>query len=776
MRKYSLLLFLLASVCCHAQSVRLSGVVFDLETAQPLSGAVILLDDSVSVAQSNDAGLFTFSRINPGAHNLHVRHVGCPDLMLSVNIIRDTSLHILMSHSETELSEVIIPSHRKEQLVVYTQSSLDREQLIKRSGLNLVRVIQEIPGVQSFNTGSTISKPVIHGLHSQRIVVIQHEQRLEGQQWGNEHGVEATADGLREIKVIKGAAGVKYGSDAIGGVIVLVPEKLPFFSQSLSGDASFRFFHNNLLIGSQLSLRSALPRFARLAWEANASYQRSGNIQTPGYYQANTGSDQRTASFRFGGIFSRWQFETGYQYFGTRVGIFSGAHIGNVTDLKQAIGRNEPAETAGFSFQIGRPVQDVSHHSIFSTVQVNTGDVGKLHLRFAWQTNDRREFDKHVSRNDSLAALNRPAYQFKIQTFAADVSWKHDIRDTWIGETGFSGISQSNEVAFSYFIPAFWNFGLGWFAMEKWVHGAWEVEAGIRLDYRWIQAFLPPRMGSGEPVKSFLLPSGSLGFEYHFRQKTTLSYRLSSAWRPPHVSEWYADGLHHGSAVYEIGNPNLKREIGLSQTVAFQHETKWGSCNLEAYTHWIQDYLYAKPSGEFTVTSRGAFPTWMFTQTDALLTGLDIDVRIRPVSFLETVLRSSLLFARDMKRSRWLDFIPPQHVMLSVNGFLPDAKAFKRNQLSIHGGYRFRQTLFSTPDYAPPPPGYFLLSLDVSTAIQTKHFPIELSLSIQNLLNQRYRDYMNRFRYYTDEQGTDVQLRLRIPFSIPFLKQNTLKS
>lgn len=757
-----------------AQFVRLSGVVFDSTTSSPLDRALLVLDDSSAFTQSNTEGLFTFTGIIPGDHRLLVRHLGCPDLQLAVCVSGDTTIYIQLSHTETELQEVIIPSHRKEELVVYTQSSLTREEIQRQSGQSLVRILAAIPGVQSLNTGSTINKPVIHGLHSQRIVVVQNDQRLEGQQWGNEHGIEATTEGLSELKVIKGAAGVKYGPDALGGVIVLIPEKLPYFKQELAGEYAFQFFHNNLLLGSQLALRSAIPRFTRLAWEARGSYQRAGNIRTPGYYQLNTGNEQGTAVLRVGGLFPRWQFEAGYQFFTHQIGIFSGAHVGNVTDLQEIIAQQKPQLTGPFSYQIRRPRQIVSHHSVFSSLQANTGNWSKLQFRFAWQINDREEYDKDVPRNDSLAALNRPAYQFSIQTLTADISWKHNIRDTWIGETGLSGMTQSNSVRYSYFIPAFWNFGFGWFAMEKWIRGAWELEAGVRLDYRWIQTLLPPRLGGAEPVKTFLQPSGSLGFEYHIKQKTTISYRLSSAWRPPHVSEWFADGLHHGSAVYEVGNPNLKQETGWSQTIAFNHETKWGNCSLEGYTHWIKDYLYAKPSGLFTVTSRGAFPTWMFTQTDALLTGADIDVRVRPFSFLETSLRSSLLFAHDLNKAQWLDFIPPQQLSLEVIGFFPDFLLFHNSRLSIQGCYSFQQTLFSTPDYAPPPPGYFLLHLNWSTTIQTTSFPIELSVSVRNMLNARYRDYMNRFRYYTDEQGADLQLRLRIPFSIQYFKKTKI--
>ena len=729
-----------------------------------------MLDDSTSMVQSDTLGRFHFSAVTQGYHELSFRHISFPDKTVSLYLSADTAIRLYFSNRTVQMPEIIVPEHRTEELVVYSQSKLTGADMSHKTGMNIAQVLAQLPGVQTFNTGSTISKPVIQGLHSQRIVVIQNEQRLEGQQWGNEHGIEAIADGLSEIRVIKGAAGVKFGPDAIGGVIHLIPEKLPFYQTALSGDYSFQFFHNNLQLGSQLSLRSAIPGKTNLAWEVKGSYNRAGDIRAPAYYQSNTGFSQGTASIRLGGVFPVMQFELGYQYFGSELGIFSGAHIGNLTDLQNTLLRDQPVVVKPFSYSIGRPKQNIHHHSIFVHSQIPTRSFGKLNLRWSWQLNDRMEFDKHVPRNDSLAALNRPAYRFQIQTHSADLSWKHDIQGTWLGETGISGMSQTNQVEFSYFIPAFWNFGLGWFALEKWIKGRWEVEAGVRLDYRWMQALLPDRLGGDEPILTFFQPSGSIGFEYHFKQNTTLSYRISSAWRPPHVSELYADGLHHGSAVYELGDRNLKRETGWSQSISFEHETQYGFCKIDAFTHWIRGYLYAKPAGELTLTSRGAFPTWVFTQTDALLSGADIQVCVRPIRFFEVTLLSSLILARDIPKADWLDFIPPQTIQLNGKALIPDFRFFKQNSISLQGRYVFRQTLFSTPDYSQTPEGYFLLQTEWNTHIRWNKTIISLSITVRNMLNSRFRDYLNRFRYYTDEQGADFQFRLRIPFS--FSKTN----
>ena len=93
---------------------------------------------------------------------------------------------------------------------------------------NIIDAISHEPGVSQLTTGGSISKPIIRGLGYNRVVVISDGVRQEGQQWGDEHGVEVDGNSVGSIEILKGPASLMYGSDAMAGVVILhAPALLP---------------------------------------------------------------------------------------------------------------------------------------------------------------------------------------------------------------------------------------------------------------------------------------------------------------------------------------------------------------------------------------------------------------------------------------------------------------------------------------------------------------------------------------------------------------------
>ena len=95
------------------------------------------------------------------------------------------------------------------------------KELRQTSSTNIIDAIAKQPGVAQITTGGGISKPIIRGLGYNRIIVMSDGIRQEGQQWGDEHGIEIDGAGINSVEILKGPASLMYGSDAMAGVLIL---------------------------------------------------------------------------------------------------------------------------------------------------------------------------------------------------------------------------------------------------------------------------------------------------------------------------------------------------------------------------------------------------------------------------------------------------------------------------------------------------------------------------------------------------------------------------
>lgn len=228
------------------------------------------------------------------------------------------------------------------------------------------------------------------------------------------------------------------------------------------------------------------------------------------------------------------------------------------------------------------------------------------------------------------------------------------------------------------------------------------------------------------------------------------------------MNELYAEGVHQSAASFELGDPTLTREqaYNTSATLAYASEKVDGEVG--GYINYIQNYLYLAPAFRYIHTVRGAYPVFNYTQANALFKGLDARVSYRPVPRLTTTTALSLLWAYNESANDYLIYAPPNRWQNSLRlalGPTPSAA-----YVGLNNTFVARQSRVPVSgDYAPPPAAYDLWGTEAGTTLRLGRQPFELSLTVTNLLNRDYRDYLNRFRYYTADLGTNVQARVRIP-------------
>lgn len=755
--------FLSAQDC----NLTLSGDVSDFDNSEHLEFTSIYIVELDRGVLSDDHGKFTFFKICSGTYHLKVSHLGCPDTLIKIELDQNKKIKIRIPHMLKELEGVEVNEHF-EKIHTQTLSQLSNSELEQSKGKSLGEALKNINGISTINSGSNISKPIIHGMQGYRIMILNNGVRQEGQNWGNEHAPEIDPFIGQQISVLKGASAVRYGSDALGGVILISPKELPD-SGKIQSEFNFVGFNNGKQGIVSGILEGSLIKIKGLGWRIQGTLKKGGNQFTPTYYLKNSGLEEKNFSYALGYHKKKFGIEFFYSQFNSKIGIFSGAHIGNLTDLQNAFLQGKPADSlAQFSYELQRPMQDIAHELIKVNTHIHTGIRSTFRMQYSWQYNIRKEFDKDKALNDSLAALNKPDLDYRLTTQHAELIWEHFTIKSFRGNFGIQYMNQKNVYLGRYLVPNFIHNTWGIFGIERYVKAHYELELGVRYDDRKLESFYFKNSILQNPNIRFQNWSGNIGYVYKPDTISKILINLASSWRGPAVNELYSDGLHHGVGAIERGNENLQPERcqSLIASYLFNH-SRIATFEISGYTNYFQNYIYQQPGKLPELTIKGAFPVFNFTQTDALLYGVDIQVKKSTIYRFEFENKLSLIRGIDLVNSDFLIWMPSDRNQLKISYQFPETKLLKKSTFSVswnHVNKQWRVPL--KMDFAKPPPAYDLLGFDISTSMYFNKQKVLFGLAVTNALNKIYRDYLDRFRYYSDALGRNIQLRIKIPLEI----------
>jgi len=771
MKKY--LFFILTLTILHEANAQntgcacfIKGIVKDQHSGQPVVGATVLLVGKNTGVFTDDKGRYEIRNLCPGTYQLEARIVGYNAYKQSIDLTTGHEENFNLEEQEVHLKDVEITAHRTDAPSSQPLTTLSGNDLEQTRGQSLGESLKGITGVTTMQTGSSISKPVIHGLHSNRVLIINNGVRQEGQQWGSEHAPEIDPFVATRMSVIKGAAGVRYGSDAIGGVILVEPEELPF-NKPLTGEVNLVGFTNGRQGVASSTLQGGIKGLTGFGWRAQGTIKRGGNIRTPDYFLDNTGISEKNFSLGAGYRRKGFGIDLFYSRFDTRIGIFSGSHIGSVTDLLNVIKNGEPFVKSGFTYSIGRPNQNVTHDLFKAETHYHFQDGNRLQWTIAQQVNNRNEYDLHVPRNDSIASLNHPELTFNLHTLTNDIIWDHKpIAGKITGQIGVSTLYQYNLMTGRPLIPNFNQFNIGVFWIERYVKNDWEFEAGARYDYRTLSTH---RVVSRQKVSNdftFSNASGTLGATRNFAPNFSARLNAGTAWRAPNVSELFSDGVHHGAAAFEKGDSTLHPEKAMNTIASVKYASEKLTIEIGGYFNYIKDFIYLKPQPDPILTVRGAFPYFKYTQTDATFKGIDVSADWQFVKNLTVTSKLSYLKAYDTRNDNYLVMIPANRWDNQLKYTVPEFGKWHNLFLSAGNLWVARQKRVPpNSDFLPPPAAYSLWNIQAGGTIHvSEKQQLEIGISVTNLFNTVYRDYMNRFRYYADDIGRNASLRIKWKF------------
>ncbi len=797
--RLAFLLLILMPLAGWAQPCTFSvaGKVED-ERGMPLAGATLVLIKEKKGAIADESGKFEFTQLCAGKYEVEIRYVGYQTITTNLKVPFNKPWTITMQSDSTSLNEVVIEDKHTNVAVTSTYSSLSGKLLEETMGKSLGESMREIPGVNSIQTGPAIFKPVIHGVHSQRVLILNNGIRQEGQNWGVEHAPEVDQFIASNIIVIKDAAAIKYGADALGGVVLVNPAKLPT-EAGVGGQLHTIFASNN---GSGVIsgfLEGGSKKWPGLGWRTQGTIKKAGDARAANYVLSNTGFEEQNFSLSTAYHTEKSGIDIFYSHFNTSIGILRGTAVSTAEDLAIALERDVPQYTTAFTYDIKQPRQSVQHDLVKINAHFERGK-NEFRLQYGLQRNRRTEYDFRLG-----ALTEIPALGFQLFTQTLDAEWQRTHSSRWQSSWGINALYQTNSkddgTQTIPFIPNFDHLTIGAFLVEKITLHRWMLELGLRYDAKkYDVAGFDFKNKLYRSAIDFQNASGTVSVKRKLNGSSTFTSSLSSAWRPPNMAELYSIGTHQSAASIEYGlllneitsevkpyeKSGVKVEKALKWVVGYKVDRPRFTTEITGYVNYIFDFIYLKPRG-VTQGLRGIFPYFRYTQTDASFVGIDLFSNYQFNSFWTLTGKVSYLRATDETQNDYLVFIPANRLDLGIRYESNPEKGWSwRAESKLRWvANQSRATQVITPrqiidaqaqgvdlvaqrpgnfDFKAAPDGYALVSLSVAVTRKLKFSKCEFRIAADNLTNQAFREYTNRLRYFADDVGRNITLGVHYSF------------
>ena len=757
--------------CIHT----LKGKVLDKSSQKAIPFSSVQLMELKSYIQTDSLGRFVFNDLCNGSYTLLFYHnENEKPLEKKIYLATDTTIIINIESCFHSIEEVIVTGHqiKKQEIETLQKNTLSGADLDLLRGTSLSESLKAITGVNTIQTGPTISKPMIHGLYGNRVLILNNGVRLEGQNWGADHAPEIDPFVGSKLSVIKGASSIRYGMEAIAGVVLVEPKDLPK-EKTLQGELNLVGMSNGKSGTVSSYIEGAFDKkLSGLNWRIQGTIKDGGSYKTPTYYLTNTAVKENNYSASINYSRKNFNLQTYYSSFKSTLGIYSGSNVGNLNDLNLLFNSASPIVPSIFSYQIKRGYQDIHHQLIKLKGEYQFKRLGKLIYTYGRQENKRLEFGEDLSYNQQIVDQNIPDAYFKLVTNTSDLILEHKSIGHLSGSIGLNFGTQGNVfqgLDYRALIPNFRNYSGGAFILEKIHLGKWLIEAGIRYDYKWMKTYTMDYIIQipYSTVLSWGNYSGTVGSIYRFNTKNSINLSAGIGWRPPAPIELFAYGIHQSAASFEIGDSTLRSEKSYNLQTYYTHTGKRFYLEVGAYFNQFKDYIYLNPASQPVTTVAGTYPAFQYKQADVYYTGIDLNVSYDIIPSLEIISKTSIVYAYNQTIHDYLIYVPANRFNNSIKYTLNKFWKFSTPFLQVSSLIVSKQSRVPfNVDYVAPPKGYALFNIDFGFSIPVKKQSVFVSLSVNNVFNSEYRDYLNRFRYYSNELGRNFTFRIKIPFAL----------
>src|ERR1700739_991592 len=819
MRTFKTLLFiafLFAGFSAFAQN-GLTGKIIDTTSGSALPGAVIYIPDLKVAAQSSPDGSYAINNIPQGTFVVEVHILGYKVISMPIKIEGATTQNFTLIASEFQEDEVVVTGNSKaaeEEHNPQPTADVTNEFINQHSSTNVIDAIATTPGVSVITDGQSIGKPIIRGLGYNRVLTINDGVEQVDQPWFDEFGIEADPDAVNRYEILKGPGSLAYGSDAISGVLNLIPED-PLPAGQTKGDVLFNYQTNNGLINNMFHL--AGTSMSGVSWSARVDNIRAHAYQDPyDGYVLNSQFSNFNADGTIG-VHKKWGYtQLHASYFYMNTGIVDGTRD-SVGNQLMPVYYTGITPTPPFPFAYVEPNQQdqrtytpfviyqyIHHYKLVWDNSIAVGD-GAIKAIFSYQRNQREEMNDPTQPNVPIIYYNSNAVTYDARYVAPQIG-------NFNFSVGANGVYQNSQsLGFVQLIPDYNYMQIGGFAIASEKIGKLTLSGGIRYDMRtftgeerWVSTdtltpqvpVAPNTPNSFEEFTPFTSHfsgmSGSIGGTYDFTKNVYAKLNIARGWRAPNVNECGADGVHDGTVVFEIGDNNIKPETSLEEDIAFGVNSKDVNFEVDGFGNTISNFIYAKgllsalggDSVSNALSVNGTLfpdaPVFKYVNGNAQLEGGEVTLDIHPSTMKWLEINSTLSYVTGgltgiSDSTKYLPFVPPMRItgdlifhIGKVCSFINDAylrvgvisvaqQSNVYREAAIYTALSSSTTPFEYAASQNAEAGYTLFNAGFGGHI-LKHNgkeASELFVVCNNMFNTGYMDYMSRFKYYPVNPATD---------------------
>ncbi|MBT8287764.1 MAG: TonB-dependent receptor [Flavobacteriaceae bacterium] len=688
----------------------LSGQIIDASDKSPLSFVNIYFPQLEKGTSSADDGKFYLEDLPAGSYKIIVSIIGYQTFSKSIQLPNESELLIELTPSAIEMEQVILstPFHKLQRENVMKVEQLMVNELRNKGMVTLSNSISEIAGVSSISTGVSIGKPVIRGLSSNRVLVYAQGVRLENQQFGDEHGLGLSDSGIESIEVIKGPASLLYGSDALGGVLYLNPERFAAQDSTLV-DFGGRYFSNTQGFSTNLGVKSSGNKFKFLL---RGSLAEHADYKTNRYRVTNSRFKEHDIKIGLGYSVAKFKTDLRYNFNNAQLGLPEEIGIQN-TDRDPLL-----------------PNQEIGNH-ILSSKSSWFFDKGSMDLNLGYIHNNRKEFEEP---EEAEPVEEGPALHMKLNTFNYDLKYTLPKSERFETIVGIQGMFQENKnFGEEQLIPDANIRDFGLLATSHLHFDMLDLQLGLRFDNRNIDV----TNDFNNTYNSFNIASG---LRYDLGKKMIARINLATGFRAPNLAELASDGVHEGTNRYEIGNPDLKTERNFQSDLAVEYKSEHFEFVINGFYNLLSNYIFISPNGDFVETNA----VYVYLQDDARLYGGEIGLHYHPHPLDWLHIESSFdMVKAEQDNGDALPLIPANRLrntlrfefntdwVKEASGFITLSHAFDQNDPST---FETRTT------------GYSLLSAGVSGQLKLFNKPLMISVTGTNLTDKFYVNHLSRLK------------------------------
>lgn len=752
----------------------LKGTVTDKSSHSPLPGATIYLPDLHVGASANAQGEYEIKNLPKGKFLVEVHYIGYAAFTETVQINGATQKDFVLSETLLEKNEVVITGVNMATTLKKTPTPVSvvrRDYLDANISTNIIDAIAKLPGVSQLTTGPAISKPFIRGLGYNRVVVVGDGVRQEGQQWGDEHGIEIDDYNVSKVEVLKGPASLVYGSDALAGVVNIVPPgSVP--AGQIKGNVAANYLTNN----GQISYHADIAGTTKggLSWSAFGTQKFAHDYKNKydGYV-----FNSKFKNTNYGGslgLNKQWGSSIlRFTSFNQELGLVEGDRNENGQFIKpvnnngvedEAVATNDDFK----SYSIGVPRQKITHNKLVWDNNLYLHNGGRLALTLGYQWNRRKELG-------NVLAPDEPDLLLKLNTFNYGLKYYLPEMNGWQTTIGVNGMQQQNNIGGEeYLIPSYDLFDAGVFAVTSKTFDKLTLSGGLRFDNRHMN-IKGLQLGSETKFatfdRDFSNISGSAGLSYAVSQQVTLKLNAARGFRAPNISELAANGVHEGTIKYEYGNENLKPEVSTQGDLGLEFNSQHVSLTAGVFYNHISNFIFARK----LVNAAGAdsipatdndegYSAFKYQQNTANLYGgeLMLDIHPHPIDWLHfentfSYVRSSISNGSDS--TKYLPNIPAARWLSELKGKFKKVGGVMQNAyVGVQLDRTFAQNdIFSAYQTETATPGYTLLNAGVGTDFVNKKNGktlFSLHLAANNLTDVAYQNHLSRLKYAPENEVT----------------------